>query len=128
MLDVCCGFFVWKVGSIGPSGVQKHFCRISGSRDISKTIFGIRYQKFWIWDNLLSWKLMPHIVFLNFQLSHVVQSWVWTWNMLLDVTLKNSWKHKYGVVSDSNISKSWNLLTHCFAYILAPWYCTEIFL
>ena len=29
---------------IAPSGVQKHFCTISGNRSISKTIWGIRFQ------------------------------------------------------------------------------------
>ena len=28
---------IWNLRSIAPSGVQKHFCTISGSQDISKT-------------------------------------------------------------------------------------------
>ena len=39
------------MGSIALSGVQKHFCIISGSRDISKTIWGIRFQEFEIVNN-----------------------------------------------------------------------------
>ena len=42
-----------KVGSIDPSGVQKHFCTISGSRDISKLKRGIRFRKNLILDNLV---------------------------------------------------------------------------
>ena len=49
------GWFIWKVGSIALSGVQKHFCIISGSRDISKTIWGIRFQEFEIMNNLEIW-------------------------------------------------------------------------
>ena len=32
-------YLIWKVVSIAPSGVHKHFCTISGSRGISKEIF-----------------------------------------------------------------------------------------
>ena len=46
------GWFISKVGTIALSGVQKHFCIISGSRDISKTIWGIRFQEFDIMNNL----------------------------------------------------------------------------
>ena len=39
-------WLIWKVRSIAPSGVQKLFCTISGSRDINKTMWGIRFQEF----------------------------------------------------------------------------------
>ena len=32
--------------TVGPSGVQKLLCMISGSRGISKTIWGIKFQEF----------------------------------------------------------------------------------
>ena len=38
--------FHLKAGFIALSGVQKLFCTISGSRDIRKTIWGIRFQEF----------------------------------------------------------------------------------
>ena len=49
------GCFIKKVGSLALSGVQKHFCMISGSWDISKTIWGIRFQEFEIMNNLEIW-------------------------------------------------------------------------
>ena len=40
------------MGSIASSGVQKLFCTIFGSRDISKLKWGIKFQNAWILDNL----------------------------------------------------------------------------
>ena len=56
------------MGSIAPSGVQKLFSTMPGSRDISKSKWGIRFQKYQILDNLTSWILMSHIVLLIFRL------------------------------------------------------------
>ena len=35
-----------RLGFMSLSGLQKHFCMVSGSCDISKTIWGIRFQAF----------------------------------------------------------------------------------
>ena len=48
--DVCLKpfFSIWVPGEFGlitPSGVQKHFCTILGSRNISKSKLDIRFQK-----------------------------------------------------------------------------------
>ena len=43
---------IGKVGSIASSGVQKLFCTIFRSRDISKLKWGIRSQNVFILDNL----------------------------------------------------------------------------
>ena len=43
-----------KMGSTALSGVQKHFCTISGSQGISKPIWGIKFQEFQIMNNLIS--------------------------------------------------------------------------
>ena len=46
------------MGSIAPSGVQKHFCMISGSRDESNSKCGMRFQKFYTLDNLIFYILV----------------------------------------------------------------------
>ena len=51
-------YLIWKVGSIAPSGVQKQFCTISGSRGISKEILGTRFQKFERMNNLIALNLI----------------------------------------------------------------------
>ena len=47
-------YFISKVGSIALSEVQKHFCTISGSRDMSKSKLDIRLQKIYVKENLVS--------------------------------------------------------------------------
>ena len=67
-------YFIWKVRSIAPSIVQKHFCTISQSRDISKSKFDIRFQNFNLLAYLVSWNLMSHIVLLIFWPHYVVKN------------------------------------------------------
>ena len=40
------------------SGVQKHFCTISGSHGLSKKIWGTKFQEFEIKNNLISLNLI----------------------------------------------------------------------
>ena len=56
LLDI---YLILKVGSIDLSGVQKHFCTISGSRGKSKTILDNRFQELEIINNLISLNLIP---------------------------------------------------------------------
>ena len=42
-------YLIWKVGSVAPSGVQQHFCTISGSRDIKKSKLDIIIRNFRYW-------------------------------------------------------------------------------
>ena len=54
------------MGSIGPFGVQKLFCTIFGGRDISRSKWGIRFQKFEIMIDLISLNLPPPRLMHNF--------------------------------------------------------------
>ena len=63
LLDI---YFIGKMGSIAPSGVQKHFCTISESRGISKTICGIIFQELQIMNDLISLNMIPTLFMHNF--------------------------------------------------------------
>ena len=52
-------YLILKVGSIDPSGVQKHFCAISGSWGKSKTILDNRFQDLEIINNLILLNMIP---------------------------------------------------------------------
>ena len=51
-------YLILKLGSIVSYGIQKHDCMISWNPDISKTIWGIIFQKFKIMNNLIPLKLI----------------------------------------------------------------------
>ena len=51
-------YLIWQMKSKALSGVQTDFCTISGSRDLSKTMRGIRFQEFKTMYNLKSWNLI----------------------------------------------------------------------
>ena len=68
-------YLIWKVGCVALSGVQKHFCTISGNRGISKAIWGIRFQEFKMMDNLISWNLIPQGFIHNFSSYEHFRSW-----------------------------------------------------
>ena len=73
--------YIWKVGSIALSGVQKLFCTIFGSRDISKSKLGIGFQNVWILDNLSVLKSDVPYCFIFISASLYLQKWVWTFSM-----------------------------------------------
>ena len=111
------------VESKAPSWVQKQPCTISESRDITKSKLDIRFEIFWILDNLLSWNLMSHIVLLIFPVPYVVQKWVLIKKMLNNITFKMgcvptfiprklSCGIRFQDVRLFIISNSWNLIPH----------------
>ena len=53
-------YLIWKVGSVAQSGVLKHFCAISGSRDIEKSKLDIiiRNSRYWLIFLLEFWCLI----------------------------------------------------------------------
>ena len=59
-------YLIWKVGLVALSGVQKYFYTILGSQDISKMIWGIRFQEFEVMNNLISWNMIPPGFIHNF--------------------------------------------------------------
>ena len=67
---------------------NKLFCKISGSRDISKSKWGIRFLNKYSFDNLVSWNLMSHIDLFLFRLHYALQKLVWASNMSKDVTFR----------------------------------------
>ena len=123
--------FIWTT--------KKFFSIILGSWDISKSKWSIRFQNFWIWDNLVSWNLVSHIVLLIFLLPYVLQKWDWTLNMPLKWDMSQSSKifiareimHKsrqyqisrYYIIDNFKFLKSDT--PYCFAYISAPWYHSQ---
>ena len=72
---------IGKVGSIASSGVQKLFCTIFWSRDISKLKWGIRSQNVWILDNLSVLKSDVPYCFTFISASLYLQKCVWTFSM-----------------------------------------------
>ena len=60
---------------IAPSGVQKHFCTIAGSRGIRKKICGIRFQEIEKINNLISLNLIPPWFIHDFQAMKIIEDW-----------------------------------------------------
>ena len=138
------GWFIWKVGSIALSGVQKHFCIISGSRDISKTIWGIRFQEFEIMNNLEIWYQRDSCLISlamniseGWDISHfkgdilrrVLSSNPFPYNIREPKYKQNNMEHK---ISKHYIVKYLTIfisdIPFCFAHISVTWCRTEMFL
>ena len=132
------------MGSIAPSGLHKHFCVILGSRDMSKTIWGISFQGFEIISNLISWNLIPQRFMHNFSLifggldiSHFKGDFLWyvsgsnafLYNIREPKYKQNIMRHQ---ISRHEIVQYLHFLNSdipfWFSYFSASWCHTEIFL
>ena len=114
--------------SIAPSGIQKHFCMIFGSWDVSKTIWGIRFQISRIMNNLkVSWNLTRPRFTDNFSsyehfssLGHnpfkgdiirQVQTHFYKTKGSLNI-IKTIWDIRFQETRLSNIQEFWNMIPH----------------
>ena len=119
-------YFIWTVGSIAPSELQKHFCTISGRRAKSKSKLDIEQSCVLKSDvpYCFAYILAPLCCKeMSLNLKHAMSPLKW---LICRVIMNKLLQYQILDCSLFQILEIWYPIL--FAYILVPWYCTEMFL